>query len=118
MIVVRPGDLEHEVRLERRDAGAGGYDDAGTEEWALVDEIWVNIRDELPSRGDEKIANGFTTATRRARVRMYWRDDVTADMRLVLGDRVMHIISGPAELGRRGGLEVMVEDYKPAGNAA
>lgn len=116
MIVVRPSELEHEVRLERR-TSAGGYDDAGSEEWALVDTIWIGIRDQLPSRS-EQTEGGFTTATRRARVRMYWRDDVTPDMRLVLGSRVMHIVSGPAELGRRGGLEMMVEDYKPAGDAA
>lgn len=116
MIVVRPSELEHEVRLERR-TSAGGYDDAGSEEWALVDTIWIGIRDQLPSRG-EQAEGGFTTATRRARVRMYWRDDVTPDMRLVLGSRVMHIVSGPAELGRRGGLELMVEDYRPAGDAA
>lgn len=117
MIVVRPSELEHQVRLERRVAGDGGYDDAGSEAWVLVDEPWIGLRDVLPSRG-EQTSGGFTTAIRRARVRMYWRDDVTSDMRLVLGARVMTIVAGPVELGRRGGLEMMVEDYAPAGGAA
>lgn len=115
MIVVKPSELEHEVRLERR-VSDDATDDAGEETWELVDLIWIGLRDVLPSRGEQQ-SGGFTTATRRARVRMYWRDDVTPDMRLVLGTRVMKIVAGPAELGRRGGLELMVEDYRPAGGA-
>lgn len=116
MIVVRPSELEHEVRLERPKA-AEGFKSAGKADYVLVDTIWIGLRDQLPSRS-EKADGGFTTATRRARVRMYWRDDITPDMRLVLGDRIMQIVAGPAELGRRGGLELMVEDYSPTGNPA
>ncbi len=39
-------------------------------------------------------------------------------MRFLIGNRIMQIIAGPAELGRREGLEFMVEEYSPAGNAA
>lgn len=116
MIVVRPGELEHEVRLERR-AVSTATDDAGSDEWELVDTIWISLRDVLPSRG-EQADGGFTVATRRSRVRMYYRDDIDGTMRLVLGDRVMNIVAGPVELGRRGGTELMVETYDPTGNAA
>lgn len=116
MIVVRPGELEHVVRLERR-AVSTATDDAGSDEWELVDTIWIGLRDVLPSRG-EQADGGFTVAMRRARVRMYFRDDIDPSMRLVLGTRVMNITAGPVELGRRGGTELMVEDYKPAGGAA
>ncbi|KQS50966.1 phage head completion protein [Sphingomonas sp. Leaf198] len=111
MIVVRPGELEHLVRLERK-LVAESFDDAGADAWELVEEIWVGIQDKLPSRG-EQLEGGFTTSTRPARVRMYWRDDIDPSMRLVLGDRIMQIVAGPAELGRRGGTELMVEDYNP-----
>lgn len=116
MIVVRPGELDTLVRLERPITD-DSLDGAGSGEWELVDEIYVGIRDQLPSRG-ERTADGATTSTRPARVRMYWRDDVTPAMRLVADDRIMQIVSAPAELGRRGGLELMVEDYSPAGNPA
>ena len=52
---------------------------------------------------------------------------LTSDTRLVLvrkvdgvyvGERIMQIITVPAELGYREGLEMMVEDYRPAENAA
>ncbi|MBE2990889.1 head-tail adaptor protein [Sphingomonas sp. CFBP 13603] len=116
MIVVRPGELEHFVRLERR-IESTDFGSAGSETWQLIDEIWIGIRDSLPSRG-ERTEGGFTTSTRPARVRMYWRDDVETGMRLVEGNRIMQIVSGPAELGRRGGIELMVEDYNPGTAAA
>jgi head-tail adaptor len=112
MIVVRPGDLEHLVRLERK-IESKDFASAGEDAWELVDEIWVGIQDKLPSRG-ERLEGGFTTSTRPARVRMYWRDDIDPSMRLVLGDRIMEIVAGPAELGRRGGTELLVEDYNPS----
>jgi head-tail adaptor len=111
MIVVRPGELEHLVRLERK-VVSKKFGTAGAEAWELVEEIWVGIQDKLPSRGED-LEGGFTTSKRPARIRMYWRDDIDPSMRLVLGDRIMQIVAGPAELGRRGGTELMVEDYNP-----
>lgn len=110
------GSLDRRVRIERPVADTT-FDGAGSGSWALVDEVWADVQDMLPSRG-EKIANGINVAARPARVRMRWRDDVDGSMRFVMGDRVMQIISGPAELGRRDGIECMVEDYSSAGNAA
>jgi head-tail adaptor len=79
--------------------------------------VWASVKDALPSRA-EKLADGINMAARPARVRMRFRDDVTPDMRFVMGSRIMQIVSGPAELGRREALEFMVEEYSPAGNPA
>jgi hypothetical protein len=49
---------------------------------------------------------------------MHYRAGLTAAMRFVEGDRVMQIISGPAELGFRDGLEFMVEEYSAGGNGS
>ena len=114
--MIRAGDLDRLVRIERSVADDAA-DGAGSGSWLLVDEVWAQIQDRLPSRGEQLVAGG-TTASRPARVRMGFRTDVTADMRFVDGDRVMQIISAPAELGRREGLELMVEDYSAAGNTA
>jgi head-tail adaptor len=83
----------------------------------LVTEAWVGIKDMLPSRG-ERLADGINVATRPARLRMRWREGMTSDMRFVLGSRIMQIVAGPAELGRRDGLEFMVEEYSTAGSGA
>lgn len=110
------GSLTDRICIERPVPDTS-LDGAGSGTWELVAEVWANVQDMLPSRG-ERLANGINVAARPARVRMRYRTDVDASMRLVMGDRIMQIVSAPAELGRRDGLEVMVEDYSSAGNAA
>jgi head-tail adaptor len=112
----KAGTFDKLVRIERPVADAS-FDGAGSGQWALVDEVWANLRDLLPSRG-ERLANGIGAATRPARVRIRARDDVTPDMRFVHGMRVMPIVSGPAKLDADDAIEFMVETYRPAGNAA
>lgn len=116
MAMIQPGRLNRRVRIERPVADTR-LDGAGSGTWVLVKEVWAEVQDNLPSRG-EKLADGVNVSARPARVRMRFRSDVTSSMRFVLGDRVMQIISGPAELGYREGLEFMVEEYQPAGNPA
>lgn len=116
------GEMDRLIRIERPIAD-DSLDGAGSGAWQTVAEgVWCSIHDALPSKG-EKIANGINLTTRPARVRMYFRADVTSDMRFVEttdgGDgRVMQIVAGPATIGRRDGLEFMVENYSVAGNAA
>ena len=109
--------LDRAIDIERPVPGQDA-DAAGSGTWAAVARgVRAEVQDVLPSRvsaGDQ----AMMTATRRARVRMRYRPDLDASMRFVMGARVMQIIAGPAEIGRREGLEFMVEDYTPAGNAA
>lgn len=110
-------ELDSFVRLERPKA-EGGFRGAGSGSWELVEEIWAGIQDVLPSRSED-VDEGIPTSTRRARLRIRARADVTSAMRFVKGDRVMNIVSGPADLrGRPPRQEFMVEDYRPAGNPA
>lgn len=115
-VKVTAGSLTSRIRIERPVSDAS-FDGAGSGTWELVAEVWASVQDALPSRG-ERLANGINVAARPARVRMRYRTDVDGSMRFVMGDRVMHIVSGPAELGHRDGIEVMVENYSVAGNAA
>lgn len=116
MTMISAGSLDRLIRIERPVADTS-FDGAGSGNWILVAQVWAEVQDALPSRG-ERIANGINVAARPARVRMRYRDDVTAEMRFVLDGRVMQIVSGPAEIGRRAALEFMVEEYRPAGNPA
>ncbi|MDB5681467.1 MAG: hypothetical protein JWO16_1272, partial [Sphingomonas bacterium] len=101
--VLSARDLDRRVRVERPVPDTE-LDGAGSGTWVLVTELWANVQDALPSRG-ERLADGISVASRPARVRMRFRSDITSDMRFVMGGRIMQIISGPAELGRRDGLE-------------
>lgn len=118
---MRAGKLKRRLRVEKP-VPDNSIDGAGSGAWAPVADVWAEVQDMLPSRS-ESMDTGIVMATRRARVRMRWRGDITPDMRFVLEqpdseDRVMEIISGPAELGWRKGLEFMVEDHTSAGNAS
>lgn len=115
------GNLDRLIRIERPVAD-GAFDGAGSGEWQKVDEdVWCSIDDVLPGKAEK--AGVIDVSTRPARVRMYFRSDITSNMRFVettdgVDGREMQIVSGPAEIGRRDGLEFMVENYTPAGNAA
>jgi head-tail adaptor len=119
---MKAGLMDSLLRIERPQADTS-LDGAGSGEWISVAEfVWAEVRDMLPSRG-EKASGGFSVTARQSRVRMHWRDDVASDMRFVdvtdgFDGRIMQIISGPANIGRRDIVEFMVEDYTPAGNTA
>lgn len=116
MTQLTAGELPDFIRIERPVADSS-LDGAGSGSWQLVDEVWAGVVDMLPSRG-EKLAEGINVASRPARVRMRIRHDIDSSMRFVMGDRVMQIIAGPAEIRQRSGVEFMVEDYSSAGNGA
>lgn len=114
-MILPAGSLNRVLRIERRTEDSS-FDGAGSEPWALVDEVRANVQDVLPSRG-EQLNDGATTLTQRARVRMRYRTDITSDMRFVVEGRIMQIVAGPAVIGNRQGLEFMAETYSPAGGA-
>lgn len=116
------GTLDRELRIERPIADTT-FTGAGSGTWLLVDTVRANVRDVLPSRS-ESMANGLNASKRPARVRMHRRADITADMRFVIKpkrtdevDRIVQIVSGPADI-EAGGIEFMVEEYGSAGNGA
>lgn len=101
----------------QRPVADDSWDGAGSGNWTKVATVYAEVQDMLPSRG-ERLADGLNASARPARVRMRFRTDVAGSMRFVMGDRIMQIVSGPAELGRREALEFVVEEYSPAGNPA
>lgn len=108
--------LDRRVRIERPIAD-DSFDGAGSGHWELVDEVWAEVQDMLPSRAD-RLPQGIDVNTRPARIRIRFREDITHDMRFVMDGRIMEITAGPAELGRREGLEFAAKEYRPAGNRA
>ncbi len=120
MLGLDRGDMDRLVRIEKPVKNTS-FTGSGQGSWSEVGTVWASVKDALPSRG-ERLAEGMNVTQRPARVRMDWDATVTAAMRLVditdgADGRVMQIVTPPARLGHDG-MEMMVEDYSPAGNAA
>ncbi len=125
---MRPPRLDKRIRIERPVADTA-LDGAGSGSWALVGEMAAEVEDMLPSRG-ERMAEGITVTERPSRVRVRYREDINASMRVLIGKnvrgadgepewqtaRVAQLVTEPAELGRRQWIEFVVQQYSTAGN--
>lgn len=81
--------------------------------WALLPNGVRNCGylDELPSRS-EALKLNIMTAAQRTRVRMNYCSDIDSSMRVTImrpNAVVYQIISGPAEIGNKDGIEMMCE---------
>lgn len=122
--------MRHRLRFERPLADKS-FRGAGSGNWIRVCECWGEVQDALPSRS-EQLGEGIAVTSRPARVRVSFRADLSSEMRILIGrtsrkndgtpqwqtDRVLQIVSGPAEIGRRDQLEFIAAEYRPAGNPA
>lgn len=129
-MILQSKKLNRRIRIERPQVSED-FEGAGEGNWTLVAELWAEVEDMLPSRG-EKLADGMNIATRPARVRVRHREGIEASMRCLIGrlrrneagqrvwetQRVAQIVTTPAEIGDRSGLEFMIEDYSTAGSGA
>lgn len=90
---------------------------AAARTWQQVATVWAEVMDTLPSRA-ESVQAGVQQQTQAARVRIRWRSDINATMRVRdERGRVLQIVGGPSEIGRRQYLEIYCEAYSTAGSA-
>jgi len=82
--------------------------------WLRVAAPWAEVIDILPSRS-ERVAEAIDISARPCRIRMRYREDIDASMRVKIGGRLLKIIAGPAELGRRQGTEIVAEELSTMG---
>lgn len=76
----------------------------------------ADVQDILPSRS-EHLTDNIEMQRNPTRIRTLYRDDITSDMRVKIGTRTLEIIGGPAEIGRRDGLEMVCEELSTEGDA-
>ena len=82
------GKLRNRIRIEEPARGTdegGGRPDMG---WALVAEVWANIR---PITGQERIAAMRSEVAVTHRIEIRYRAGLTEKMRVVYGDRVFNV---------------------------
>lgn len=113
---MKAGKLDRRIRIDRPVVTKDPSYGTSQTVWQPFLTVWAQVQDVLPSRA-ESVDDSISIQRRPARVRIRYREDITADMRVIYKGRVMEIISGPAELGRREGLEMMVEELSTHGDA-
>lgn len=114
------GQLDRRITIEAKSVAVDPDYGTQTVTWvAFASRIPAQVQDVLPSKS-ETAQQGIRIATQPARVRIRYMSGITSDMRVVvhgLSDRMLQIIAGPAELGRREGVEMMCEAYSTSGIA-
>lgn len=108
--------LDTRIRIERKVVTPDPLYGTETVTWVEFATVWAEVQDVLPSRA-ERMADSIVIANRPARVRMRYIAGISADMRVIIGDRVLQIVSGPAEIGRRKGIEIIAEQHSSEGAA-
>ncbi|WBX86339.1 phage head closure protein [Sphingosinicella microcystinivorans] len=106
--------LDTRIRIERKSATSDPLYGTETITWTTFATVWAEVQDVLPSRA-ERLADSIIIANRPARIRMRHLAGITADMRVIIGNRGLQIVSGPAEIGRREGIELIVEQHSSEG---
>jgi head-tail adaptor len=111
---MRIGSLDTPIRIERPVAGensdwGGEVGNTWTTEWVTSAEIT-----DVTSRMQEETKQDLRLLKRPCRVRTRYNPNITANMRIIVLDRdnrILQIVSKPAEIGRKEALEFMCEDY-------
>ena len=114
--MITAGSLDRRITFEaRQEAQSGPYNRVAVT-WVPQATVWAQVQDVLPSKA-ESVDNSLSMANRPCRIRIRWREDITGTMRIDYEGRKLRIISGPVELGRREGMELMAEELSTEGVA-
>ena len=108
--------LDTRIRIERKVVTPDPLYGTETVTWVEFAAVWAEVQDVLPSRA-ERLADSIVIANRPARIRMRHLAGITPDMRVIIGTRILQIVSGPAEIGRREVIELIVEQHSSEGAA-
>lgn len=105
------GTLNAYCRVEYPVNGQEGEFGTPTVSWALRSMSWFNRQDVLPSRSED-VKHGLAMSASQTRFRGRYRTDIEASMRIVVQSNppvTYQIISAPAVLGNKDGIEFMGE---------
>lgn len=87
-MTLRAGQLRDRVVIQRKTQGTDSWGAPLPEAWADYASLWSNIRF---LSGTESIKAGADTSIVKASIRIRWRTDITAGMRVVHGAQTFDI---------------------------
>lgn len=109
-------NLDRRITIERRVTTKDATYSSPVTTWTEVARVWAEVRDVLPSRA-ESVQTDAVQASRQSRIRIRYREGIDSTMRVRYGQRILQIIGGPAEIGRKHFLEFMAEEFSSAGGS-
>jgi head-tail adaptor len=105
------GPLNTRCRIEYKSVTQDANYGTDVVTWMLLAVRWCNVQDALPSRS-ESVRQGLTVALNQTRLRLRYCTDIDSSMRVVINrpdQTIYQIVSGPAILGDKDGVEFMLE---------
>lgn len=110
---MRIGTYDRRVRIEQKQVTKDP--DYGSEvvDWIKYKDAWASIQD-VTTKMQESTNSDLRQLKQPCRVMMHYDSTVDATMRIVMLDhnnRILNIVSQPAEIGRREAIEFMAENY-------
>ena len=82
------GKLNRRITIQRKTAGTDAWGAPLPDAWADYATVWANVRH---LSGTESIKAGADVSVVRASIRIRWREDITAGMRVMVGAAVYDI---------------------------
>lgn len=93
-----PGQLRTRITIQKRGGGTNSWGEPDPDSWTDVATVWSDFRHKS---GVETIRADAEVSTVRASVRIRWRTDVDAGMRLKVGDAYYLIEAVMPDMQRR-----------------
>ncbi len=111
------GKLDKFIRIEQKSVTNDANYGSEVIAWVPYKECWAQIND-ITTRSQESTNSDLRLLKRPCKVLVRYDAGIDATMRIVMldeNDRVLQIISKPAEIGRKEAMEFMAEDYEVHG---
>lgn len=107
------GKYDRFIRIETKTVTQDPDFGSDIETWATHLECWASVQDVTTGR-QESTKTDLRLLTRPCKIETRYNSSITSDMRVILLDRdnrMLQIVTAPAELGRREAIEFMAEAY-------
>lgn len=114
---MRAGELDRRITIERPTFVDGEYGEQPGPWEVVAARIPAQRYDKLPSKS-ETVTDNLKQAILPARLRIRYMRGLTSDMRIIMHDEtdvIYQISGGPAEIGRREWIEMMITAYSTPG---
>lgn len=108
------GRLDHQIQILQKMITQDPVYGGEVITWIPLAIVYAARQDKTPGNDEEILEGALETHQQKIRLRLRWRNDITAGMRIKIQhpiERTCEIIGGPAEIGgRKQWIEILCQD--------